>query len=91
MNPFVMLDWDTKEEYTTKGTGPLSLGALGVYTVVKGRREGAEDNDYVVGIHMINGTLQEQREGGIYDMLYELCSVSVPVVVVCVIDGCVVD
>lgn len=48
MNPLVMLDWDTKEEYTTKGTGPLSLGALGVYTVVKGRREGAEDNDYVV-------------------------------------------
>lgn len=70
MNPFVMLDWETQEEYETTGTGPLSLGALGVYTVVKGRREGAQDNDYVVRRHTMS-------RGGTHTRAYGGCALGV--------------
>jgi hypothetical protein len=46
MNPFVMRDAATTALYEQEHRGPYSLGALGIYTVVKGRFP-AED-DYVV-------------------------------------------
>lgn len=46
MNPFVLRDDATTTLYQQEHRGPYSLGALGIYTVVKGRFP-AED-DYVV-------------------------------------------
>lgn len=46
MNPFVMRDDATAALYQQEHRGPYSLGALGIYTVVKGRFPG--EDDYVV-------------------------------------------
>ncbi len=43
MNPFVLRDPATTELYELEHRGPYSLGALGIYTVVKDRFEGKDD------------------------------------------------
>jgi choline dehydrogenase len=43
MNPFVMRDPATTDLYEQQHRGPYSLGALGIYTVVKGRFPGEDD------------------------------------------------
>lgn len=48
MNPFVLRDDATATFYQEQHRGPYSLGALGIYTVVKGRFPG--EKDYVVNI-----------------------------------------
>ena len=48
MNPFVLRDDATAALYEEQHRGPYSLGALGIYTVVKGRFPG--EKDYVVCI-----------------------------------------
>lgn len=46
MNPFVLRDPATTEMYDLEHRGPYSLGALGIYSVVKGRYPG--DDDYIL-------------------------------------------
>lgn len=50
MNPFVLRDDATTTLYQEQHRGPYSLGALGIYTVVKGRFPG--EKDYVVRLKM---------------------------------------
>lgn len=46
MNPFVLRDPATTELYDLEHRGPYSLGALGIYSVIKGRYSG--DDDYIM-------------------------------------------
>lgn len=46
MNPAVLRNEATMEAYEMEHRGPYSLGALGIYTVVKGRFPG--EDDYIV-------------------------------------------
>jgi len=46
MNPFVLRDPATTELYDMEDRGPYSLGALGIYSVIKGRYPG--DDDYIM-------------------------------------------
>jgi len=46
MNPFVLNNPATTDQYDLERRGPYSLGALGIYSVVKGRK--SEEDDYIM-------------------------------------------